>query len=145
MEWKEKIRRWCSRSERSILETKLKLKKLGATQHETEDAIKTLENEGFISESRYVSAFVHDHFRLKNWGPRKLFHALRKKGCPAHLIEDELSKISENEVEEALQTVINARLMLYPEEHMTHRDRLIRYLQNRGYTLDNILSALSRL
>ncbi len=145
MEWKEKIRRWCANGERSELETREKLKRLGALSNEIEVELKSLENEGFISESRYVSAFVHDHFRLKNWGPIKLFHALRKKGCSAHLIESELSKISENEIEEALQTVINARLTLYPEEHKIQRERLIRYLQNRGYTLDNILSALRRL
>ena len=93
MEWKEKIRHWCARCERSRFETKAKLSRLGAS----------------------------------------------------HLIEKALSEIEVEELEDALERAISTRFSLYPDEHKTNRERLIRYLQNRGYTLDNILRALSRL
>ena len=145
MDWKEKIRHWCAKGERSTFETKTKLYRLGITASDTTEFLKVLEKEGFISEERYISAFIHDHFKLKNWGPRKLDHALKKKGCPSHLIQNALSIITSEELEEALQRTLDSRFTLYPDEHKTHRERLIRYLQNRGYTLDNILTALSRL
>jgi SOS response regulatory protein OraA/RecX len=145
MEWKEKIRHWCARGERSTFETKAKLSRLGASPQEAAEFVVVLEKEGFLNEERYVQAFIHDHFKLKNWGPRKLHHGLKKKGCAAHLIEQELSKLTPEDLENALNQTIETRFTLYPEEHKTHRERLIRYLQNRGYTLDNILSALSRL
>lgn len=145
MDWKEKIRHWCARGERSTFETKTKLIRLGASQQDAIEFIVELEREGFINEERYVNAFIHDHFKLKNWGPRKLYHGLKKKGCASHLIEQALSKLTPKDLDNALNHTIEARYTLYPEEHKTHRERLIRYLQNRGYTLDNILSALSRL
>ena len=145
MEWKEKIRHWCARCERSRFETKAKLNRLGASPREADDFLDILEKEGFIDEERFMSAFIHDHFKLKNWGPRKLYHALLKKGCESYLIEESLALITSEEVEKALNQTISSRFTLYPDEHKTHRERLIRYLQNRGYTLDNILSALSRL
>jgi len=145
MEWKEKIRHWCARSERSTSETKTKLHRLGASPHEASEFIGALEKEGFINEERFVNAFIHDHFNLKNWGPRKLYHGLLKKGCQSHLIEQVLAQLTTEELENALQRTLDSRFILYPEEHQTNRERLIRYLQNRGYTLDNILAALSRL
>ena len=145
MEWKEKIRHWCARRERSSFETKAKLIRLGASLSEAEQFLLVLEKEGFINEKRFISAFIHDHFELKCWGPRKLYHALVKKGSPSHLIEEALSEIEDQEIEKALNSAISSRFILYPNEHFTNRERLIRYLQNRGYTLDNILRALSRL
>ena len=145
MEWKEKIRHWCARSERSTFETKTKLNRLGASPEQASEFLDVLEKEGFINEERYINAFIHDHFKLKNWGPHKLYHGLKKKGCPTHLIENAISNLSNEDLEKALQRTLESRFSLYPEEQKTNRERLIRYLQNRGYTLDNILSALSRL
>ena len=145
MAWKEKIRHWCARGERSKSEVLAKMKRLGAHEGEAVEMLKTLENEGFVDEIRFIEAFIHDHFLLKNWGPRKIYDALLKKGCKSGLIDPIISKLSEVEVEKALKRTINSRFTLYPDEHKTNRERLIRYLQNRGYTLDNILSALSRL
>lgn len=145
MAWKEKIRHWCARGERSKSEVLAKMKRLGAHEGEAVEMLKTLENEGLVDEIRFIEAFIHDHFLLKNWGPRKLYDGLLKKGCKSALIDPIIFKLSEVEVEKALKRTINSRFTLYPEEHKTNRERLIRYLQNRGYTLDNILSALSRL
>lgn len=145
MDWKEKIRHWCARGERSAFETEAKLSRLGASPTEATEFIGVLEKEGFIDEERFVSAFIHDHFTLKNWGPRKLYHGLKKKGCASHLIEQALAELTPEDLENALNQTIETRFTLYPEEHKNNRERLIRYLQNRGYTLDNILSALSRL
>ena len=144
MAWKEKIRHWCARGERSKSEVLAKMKRLGAHAGAAVEMLKTLENEGFVDEIRFIEAFIHDHFLLKNWGPRKLYDGLLKKGCKSALIDPIIFKLSEVEVEKALKRTINSRFTL-PEEHKTNRERLIRYLQNRGYTLDNILSALSRL
>ena len=145
MAWKEKIRHWCARGERSKSEVLAKMNRLGADEAEAIEMLKTLEGEGFVDEVRFVEAFIHDHFFLKNWGPRKLYDGLLKKGCKSAQIDPIISKLSEIEVEKALKRTINSRFTLYPDEHKTNRERLIRYLQNRGYTLDNILSALSRL
>ena len=145
MEWKEKIRHWCARCERSRFETKAKLSRLGASPSAAEHFISVLEKEGFINEERFINAFIHDHFALKSWGPRKIYHSLIKKGSPSHLVEKALSEIEVEELEKTLDRAISTRFSLYPDEHKINRERLIRYLQNRGYTLDNILRALSRL
>ncbi len=145
MEWKEKIKMWCARGERSLHDTNEKMIRLGATREEADKYLKTLENKGFVSEHRFVSAFIHDHLVLKNWGPLKIRFALKKKGCSSSLIDSELAKFSDLAIDKALKNTISTRFTIYPDEHKTHRERLIRYLQNRGYTLDNILTALNML
>ena len=145
MAWKEKIGHWCAKGERSKAEVLAKLKRLGAPDIEAAEMLKTLEKDGYVDEHRFIEAFIHDHFLLKNWGPRKLYDGLLKKGCNSSQIDPIISNLTEVEIEKALKRTINSRFTLYPEEHKTNRERLIRYLQNRGYTLDNILSALSRL
>ena len=142
MEWKEKIKRWCLKCERSEFEVLRKLSNLGASQDEATTFLEVLKNENFIDENRFISAFIHDHFVLKNWGPRKIYDGLLKKGCKSHQVTQTLDKLSSDKIDQALKATISTRYSIYPDEHKKNKTRLVRFLQTRGYTLEQILSAV---
>lgn len=142
MAWKEKIRRWCARSERSRQEALDKILKEAGPDIKAAEFLKTLETEGFISQPRFISAFTHDHFYLKRWGPRKIIDGLLSKGCTLSESQSEVDKIPAKEVETMLKDVIKSRLSLYPGEDKNNKPKLIRYLQGRGYDLEVILSVV---
>ena len=140
MPWKEKIRKWCSRSEHSQAEALEKIRKEGGTESEAQDFLKTLESEGFIDQIRFISAFTHDHFYLKRWGPRKIIDGLLNKGCSIAESEAEVWKIPVKDSQNTLLEVSKSRLTLYPNELSDNKPKHIRYLQGRGYDLEMILS-----
>ena len=140
MLWKEKIRRWCARSEHSKAEAIEKILKEDVTEPEALDFLKTLESEGFIDQTRFISAFIHDHFYLNRWGPRKIIDGLLNKGCSLAESESEVKKIPSRDIQNTLLEVSKSRLLLYPNELSTNKPKHIRYLQGRGYDLEMILS-----
>jgi SOS response regulatory protein OraA/RecX len=142
MDWKEKIKRWCSICERSEAEVLRKLSNSGVSHSDASAYLEELKNDSFIDEQRFLSAFIHDHFVLKNWGPRKIYDGLLKKGCNSQQVQRALSSLTTEDIEKALKATISTRYSIYPDEHKNNKTRLVRFLQTRGYALEQILTVL---
>ena len=133
MEWKEKIRHWCARSERSTGEVLTRLREWDISETLAESYVDELLRKDFINEKRFVEAYVHDHFHLHNWGPIKIAAGLRKKKCANSDIQIGLSAISMKEIDKKLS-------MLILSKSTSDKPRLIRHLQSRGFSLEHILN-----
>jgi SOS response regulatory protein OraA/RecX len=142
LNWKEKIRRWCARSERSRGEVLKRLSELDVPLSEAEQYLFLLESSGFVNQTRFMSAFTHDHFVLKNWGPLKIKKGLFLKGCSSGEISSILSSFTPEIIKEKLAEVISIRQKTEPLELETNKPRLIRYLQSRGFPLELIIEVL---
>ena len=145
MNWEEKIRRWCARSERSRFEVLKRLNELEVSFSEAQTFLDHLEALDFVNQTRFLSAFTHDHFHLKNWGPYKISEGLRKKGCNSAEIASALSVLTTDIVSKKLDQVLNSRIKTHPEDLSINRPRLIRNLQSRGFSLEMILSTIGSL
>ena len=96
-----KIRNWCARAERSPAQVRRKLGDWGAGQ-EAERPLAVLEEEGYVDAQRFAGAFVHDHILLKNWGPAKVWSALKQvHGIDSALIREALDGLGNGEVDAA--------------------------------------------
>jgi regulatory protein len=71
--------------------------------------LKYLVKEGYVDESRYAAAFVHDKVRFAKWGRSKIAQALWQKRIPADVADEALSHIDEDEYMEALRDVVASR------------------------------------
>lgn len=71
--------------------------------------LKYLVKEGYVDESRYAAAFVHDKVRFAKWGRVKIGQALWQKRIPADVADEALSHIDEDEYMEALRDVVASR------------------------------------
>jgi len=142
MNWEEKIRRWCARSERSRGEVLKRLAEWEVPLEEARNCLEALESSDFVNQNRFLSAFTHDHFVLKNWGPIKIHEGLYKKGCTSAEISSALSVLTPDLILEKLSEVISSRKKTYPNELETNKSRLIRYLQSRGFPLEYVISSL---
>lgn len=145
MNWQEKITRWCARSERSKAEVLKRLKEWEVPNSEADLFLVKLVNLDFVNQTRFLSAFTHDHFHLKQWGPYKISEGLRAKGCSSSEISSALSVLTPEIVSEKLTHVLNSRLHTYPSDLISNRPRLIRYLQSRGFSLEMILSSIKSI
>lgn len=71
--------------------------------------LKYLVKEGYVDESRYADAFVHDKVRFAKWGRVKIGQALWQKRIPADVADAALSRIDEDEYMTALKDVVASR------------------------------------
>jgi regulatory protein len=91
----EKMKRWCSWSEKCQQDVYLRLRKAGLTEPETNELIARLIEEDYLNEERYARQFAGGHFRQKKWGREKISAALRKKHISPYCIAKAMEEIEE--------------------------------------------------
>jgi regulatory protein len=108
-EGKTLAERYCSGAEHCCQEVGAMLERHGAEKPDIERILKHLLKEGYVDESRYAAAFVHDKVRLAKWGRVKIAQALWQKRIPSGVADEALSRIDEDEYMTALKDVVASR------------------------------------
>lgn len=139
---REKIRRvildWLARRDHSRLELAQKLRVKGYSIEDSESIIEELAHAGLINEQRFTENYVYSR-RGKGFGPLRISIELQARGIPAEMIAEHLH-ITDNawlgQVNRVWQKHFKNRL---PADIKT-RARQMRFLQNRGFTREQIES-----
>ncbi len=133
-EGKTLAERYCSGAEHCCLEVRQMLERRKAESADIERIIKYLIKEGYIDESRYAAAFVHDKVRFAKWGRAKIAQALWQKRIPAGVADEALASIDEDEYMAALKEVAQSRYR--QTKGATEYERKIKTMKSvcsRGY------------
>jgi len=131
----------CSKKEMCIFDISKKLRIWEATEIEKEDIIQSLLNDKFIDERRYANAFSTDKFKFNKWGKIKISYHLKQKQIPNKFIQESLSQINDNEYFMTLKSILKSKLISL-ENKENKKEKLVRFAQSKGYSLDNILKAI---
>ena len=139
-----KIYKYCAYQERCRSEIESKLAEWGVAQDHWPAVLEHLAAERFWDEARFAYEFARGKFNQKQWGRQKIRHELRRRQVPEALIEQALEEaIAEPDYQQALQQLIAKKARkLTSLEQPQERAKLIRFLQQRGYSLGEILAAL---
>jgi len=108
-EGKTLAERYCSGAEHCREEVRAMLERHGAESADIDSIIGYLVKEGYIDESRYARAFVHDKVRFAKWGRIKIAQALWQKRIPQDIADAALSSIDQDEYMAALKEVLKSR------------------------------------
>ena len=108
-EGKTLAERYCSGAEHCCQEVGAMLERHGAEKPDIARILKHLVKEGYVDESRYAAAFVHDKVRFAKWGRVKIAQALWQKCIPSGVADEALSRIDEDEYMTALKDVVASR------------------------------------
>jgi len=104
-----------------------------------EAAISTLISDGLLSDSRFAEAFVYSRFK-KGSGPQKIHAELRQRG-----IDDDLISVCMETIgDQWRQRVREVREKKFGQESprdFKERSRQMRFLQQRGFTSEQIRGA----
>ena len=133
-EGKTLAERYCSGAEHCCLEVRQMLERRKAESADIERIIRYLIKEGYIDESRYAAAFVHDKVRFAKWGRAKIAQALWQKRIPAGMADAALASIDEDEYMAALKDVVASRYR--QTKGATEYERKIKTMKSvcsRGY------------
>ena len=108
-EGKTLAERYCSGAEHCCQEVRSMLERHKVEADDISGILKYLIREGYVDESRYAAAFVHDKVRFAKWGRIKIAQALWQKRIPQDVADEALSSIDEDEYMTALREVVKAR------------------------------------
>ena len=142
-ELKHKAEAYCAIAERCCSEVSNKLMQWGAKPDEIDQILDYLQSSRYIDEARYCSAFSHDKVRYQGWGRMKIRAALYAKQLPSTVIRDALHSLDESEYFDVLQRVVATKKRAIKSNDPMAREKLIRFLLQRGFTYDEIEQILN--
>jgi len=126
--------RLLARREHSTYELKLKLIQRGFDVDEIDSVLESLAAENLLSDSRFASEYSLSR-RARGFGPVRISAELRERGVDPSLVEEALVPFAGDWVGEArLQR--RKRFGAKPPGDWKHRARQIRFLTNRGFTVE---------
>lgn len=150
MEWNEcdlkyryKAEAYCSAVERCVADVEAKLLQWGVAPDVAENIIGYLQNEKFVDQKRFCSAFVRDKYRFNQWGRVKIGQALRLKKIPAELIAVGMEEIDEQEYMAILAGLIGKKKKSVKARSEYERNsKLIHYAVGRGFEMEAVCRCL---
>lgn len=140
----EKIRKYCAYQDRCTKEVQTKLRILGISESDFENIIKQLIEEGFINEERFIQSYIRGKINTKGWGVQKIIYNLKLKGIEEQLIRREIAKLDSQSIEKNLISLIEKWITNKELTYVT-KQKLYRYLMNRGYSGGEISQVLTQL
>jgi regulatory protein len=140
---KVKAGNYCAYQERTQQEVRDKLYNLGLYRDEVEDVLSQLITENFVNEERFAKAFASGKFRLKRWGRQKILFELKRRKISPYCIKKAMLEIPEDEYEQVLKQLIKQKTRGYSGNAYTIKNKIARYLINKGYEGELVWNALA--
>ena len=130
--------RLLARREHSRLELARKLSRIAGEGQEVDRVLEDLARKGWLSDARFAEHSVRA--RARRFGPLKVAHELRCKGIGEEVIEAAFRAAGIDGTAD-MQRVWQSRFSEKPVNDR-ERARQVRFLQGRGFPLDNVLRFL---
>jgi regulatory protein len=130
--------RLLARREHSRLELARKLSRIAGEGEDVDRVLDDLARKGWLSDARFAEQSVRA--RARRFGPLKVAHELRCKGIGEEVIEAAF-RAAGIDGNADMQRVWQSRFSEKPVNDR-ERARQVRFLQGRGFPLDNVLRFL---
>src|SRR3982751_1676756 len=142
----QKLKQYCAYQERSHAEVKQKLWDLGVKRAEHDEIISSLIEEDYLNEERFAKAFVGGKFRMKDWGRKKIYYALKEKKVSEYNIKSAMKEIDEEAYKKTLYELAAKKYeLLKSEQYLVRKKKTIDYLLQKGFEQDLIFAVVEGL
>jgi regulatory protein len=126
-----------------VVELRRHLARRGVDEGTVARAVRELERQGYLDDSRYARRFTEDRRALDDWGAERIERSLLSAGVEPELIVDALATRSPGgELEAAIELL--RRRMPSPPSDDRERNRALGLLIRRGYELELAHDAIRR-
>lgn len=142
----QKLKHYCAYQERSHSEVQQKLWDLGVRRADHDEIISTLIEEDYVNEERFAKAFAGGKFRMKDWGRKKIYYALKEKKVSEYNIKKAMKEIDDEEYKKLLKGLAQKKYeSLKAEQYLVRKKKTIDYLMQKGYEPDLVTKVLNEL
>ena len=138
---KTKVLKYALYKKRTIREIKTKFRSV-IKEEMLEDILLELEENGYIGDEEYIKKAVHEYMALKNLSIKELKYKLSSKGIQNSLIEDYISRNTEELEEYERKSAEN--IAIKRAVNMDEND-IKMYLIKKGYKEENIKEAIEKI
>lgn len=128
--------RLLSRRDHSVFELERKLRMREFPQDEIDDALEDLVKRDYLSDERFSEAYIHIR-QQKGFGPLRISAELNERGVDERIYQSYLHSSSKQWIE-MLEQTYQTKYRGTPIKDYQEKAKRIRFLQYRGFTLDNI-------
>ncbi len=108
------------------------------------EVLASLVKDRYVDDLRYASAYARDKSAISGWGTVKIRHALVMKSIPRDVIAEALGEIDADKAQTRLEKLLENKLKSLKDDPQC-RFKLLRFGLGRGYTYDEVESAVRRL
>lgn len=142
----QKLKQYCAYQERSHYEVKQKLWDLGVRRAEHDEIASTLIEENYLNEERFAKAFAGGKFRMKDWGRKKIYYALKEKQVSEYNIKKGMKEIEDEDYQKKVQTLAEKKYeLLKNEQYLVRKKKTMDYLLQKGFELDLITKVINEI
>jgi regulatory protein len=142
----QKLRQYCAYQERSHYEVQQKLWEMGVRRAEHDEIISALIEDDYLNEERFAIQFAGGKFRMKDWGRKKIWYALKEKKISDYCIKKALNAIDEETYEKTLKNLAEKKYeALKGEQYLIRRKKAADFLLQKGYEPELINKVLTSL
>ena len=146
-----RLQKWCGIRDRSEREARLKADEWMAkmpracvsrgARRGPRGPWPLLKEDGFLDDTRCAASYARVHHEHKGWGPLKVKAGLMSRGISGRVADDAIRDIPEDAWQEKAELLLRRR----QAELAGHRDRVVRWLMQRGFPQHMVWSALDRV
>ena len=117
------------------------LSKMTENREKIDKALSRLVECGYLDDNRLITHMIDKHFRKKH-GPARIKQEIRQKGFSPELVEQMLEKVDVDWYAMARELKVSKFGDAVASE-AKEKNKQIRYLQYKGFSMDMIFEALS--
>jgi regulatory protein len=142
----QKLRQYCAYQERSHTEVVQKLWDLGVKKAEHDEIISSLIEDDYLNEERFAILFAGGKFRMKSWGRKRIYYALKEKKVSDYNIKKAMKEIPDDVYEKTLYDLAEKKYaLLKDEQYLVRKKKTMDYLMQKGYEPDLVTKAVKAL
>lgn len=129
---------------RSVKEIKDYLKKKETDEELIENAINKLIKLGYLNEDRFTKAFINDKLNFTSMGDYKIKMELQNLGIPYDIIENNISLIDGNIIEEKMKKIVEKDLRKNKKySGSILKNKIYNHLVSAGFSKEKVLTILN--
>lgn len=138
------LMRQCSMREYCQWDVREKLRRKGVERAKIDKIVQTLVEDGYVSDRRYVRAYISDKSILSGWGKDKIFFNLRRKSISESLLKEVWVEFDENPQRlDKMSSVITSKWnSLSKEEPRKRVEKTLRFALGRGFRYEQIMKVI---
>ena len=106
--------------------------------------LQSLQDDKFVDDLRYASAFAREKSRLAGWGPAKITYTLVGKGIPRTIVTEALGEVDQNEADRRMRSVLETKLKTLVGDPQI-KFKLLKFGLTRGYEYDQVAPVVEEL
>lgn len=137
-----KIQRYCDKAERAPYDVEKKLIQYGVWQNDRQNLIAELISLNLLSESRFASAFAHDHFEFRKWSKRKIELHLKAKRVSTRNIQDAIRNLPSEGDALQIRALLPSLQKKYEKKGRLKNQYAAKALIRKGFQTEEVFKVL---